>query len=144
MRSDSTVLLNQVTRGMAVNTQKSLPRPLSHGMVQCFLDVSLWNSDNAEKLVFMNLKNGAWWQKNYFPLWKQNSCSLKPSRKKHSFISPHYNSCDLIFEYSERNMLLAILCWDVMRHTVSPTQSKNWHGKEYSKTSFLMEWHNVS
>ena len=92
----------------------------------CYLEGG--NSGNMEKSVYYSCES-----------WIVAACHL-PGRNTLGQLSLHYdNSFVPLFQFPERNMLLAILCWDVMRHTVSPTQSKNWHGKEYSKTSFLME-----
>ena len=44
------------------------------------------SSETAGKLVFVNLRNGARFQKQWFPPWKLDSCNLTLARKTHRFI----------------------------------------------------------
>ena len=75
--------LIRATTGMAVNTHRALSLYISpHGKVQCVLGMSyilLWNCRES-----WFLQPGFWDQMakvGFFPLWKLESCSLKPTRK---------------------------------------------------------------
>lgn len=81
--------LFRVTISMTVNTQKT-PSPdlFSHGMVLYILRVCLHSSEIAGKHVFiLTWELEPHGKSSIFPLWKLDSCSLKPARKAIWFIS---------------------------------------------------------
>ena len=66
--SDRTVSPDQGDNRYASHTHRRLsPDLFSHGMVHCFLDMSLQSSETAGEHVFVILGIGTCWQKKYFP-----------------------------------------------------------------------------
>lgn len=102
---NSTVYL-RVTTGMAVNPHRTLSSDLfSHGMAQYVLGASLHSSETAGKTFLGNLGTVC-----IFLLWKVNICSLQPARKTHWFFSSSQQKIGQVFEFSDRNRMLAPSC----------------------------------
>ena len=76
-----------VTTGMAVSTNRTLfPDLFSHGMVPSVLEVSLHSSKTAGRRVLWTWELGPDGKRSIFPQWNLNTCSIKLSRKTHSFL----------------------------------------------------------
>ena len=102
---------------MARNTHRTFsPDLFSHQIIWFVLGVSLHNSETSGNHALENLETGAWWQKQYFPPVKAGYFQTQTWQKDTlAHFSPHYNnSFGQVFDFSERNRLLATCCQKVI------------------------------
>ena len=113
---------------MAVSTQRTLSTGLfSHWMVQCVLGVSLQTSETVRKMIFWTWELGPDGKSNNFSLCKQDSCTLKPTRKTHCFIFLFISTTHLVkyLSFLEEKCCMPHLAWNSSDRTVSPDQGDN-------------------